>query len=136
MKMTEEGTMPEPAAEKCGCARGSDGSCEACLALIGGLMRDLTGLVVESQRKMNEMIGGAGRVCGPCARRDLDIGLAKAVTEMASEGEGDPRPRAGGIMAAALKLVEAGQPLGVQAYPLTENALKKLARDIGVMPTG
>jgi hypothetical protein len=119
--------MANPVAEQCACAKGADGRCAACLAMIGALTKELAGLIMESQRRIDERIAKAGQVCGPCARRDWDAALAATVRVLAADKSGDQKQKVGSIVGAAIKLVEAGKQQGVQAYPLTEKALTEMA---------
>lgn len=119
--------MADPAAEQCGCAKGAGGKCVSCLAMIGALAKELAGLMMESQRRIEEKVAQAVAVCRPCARRDWDLALAETVRSLAADRTGDPRQRVGSIVGAAIKLVEAGKQQGVDAYPLTERALTEMA---------
>ena len=112
----------------CGCPAGADGArCVACLLQIGALAKDLAGLIMDGQRRIDEKIAQAAGLCGTCARRDWDLALSCAVAELGTEKTGHPGQRLGSIVGAAMRLVEAGKLQGVAAYPLTEKVLTDMA---------
>jgi hypothetical protein len=133
----KEATMAEQGAERrCECAKAPDGTCRSCVSLIGALARDLAGIIMDGQRRVEEKVAQASGLCGPCARRDWDLALAGTVRALAADTAGDRAQRVGSVVGAAMRLVEAGKLQGVSAYPLTELALTEMAAALGAPPPG
>jgi hypothetical protein len=115
--------MTDTAAAKCGCARKPDGTCEACVAAVGELVKTLVDQMAENQRRMQETISGTGAVCQPCNRRQLDLSLGRAIRGLAMDKAAGYIAKRDIVIGVALMLVEAGRRSGISEWPLTEGAI-------------